>query len=62
MEGRSWMDKLAVFFRPRISDCVDLRVSLEFFFGKAMEDCPPVYRGTNQMLTFIFDLDKLTRK
>ena len=62
MEGRSWMDKLAVFYQPRIADCVNLRVALEFFFGKAMEDCPPVYRGTNQILTFIFDLDKLTRK
>lgn len=62
MDGRSWMDKLAIYYQPNIADSVSLRVSLEFFFGKAMEDCPPVYRGTNQILTLVFDLDKIARK
>ena len=48
--------------RPDGSEPSSFLVDAKFFFGKAMEDCPPVYRGTNQMLTFIFDLDKLTRK
>jgi hypothetical protein len=47
---------------PDIADCIKLRVAVELFFGKAMDSCPVVYRGTNQILSLLFDLDKLTRK
>jgi hypothetical protein len=61
-EGKSWMDKFTVFYQPRITDYLSLRVAIELFFGKAMEECPEVYRGTNQMLTLLLDLDRLPRK
>ena len=61
-EGKSWIDKLTVYYMPDIADYIKLRVAVELFFGKAMESCPVVYRGTNQILSLLFDLDKLTRK
>ena len=61
-EGRSWFDKLSVYWQPRIAHCLSLRVSVELFFGGKTDSYPVVYRGTNQKLTFLFDLDKLTRR
>ena len=58
-KGRSWFDKLSVYWQPRISPGVSLRVSVELFFGEATDACPVVYRGTNQKLSLLFDLGKV---
>ena len=58
-EGKSWFDKLSVYWQPRIAPAISLRVSVELFFGEVNEACEVAYRGTNQKVTFLFDLEKL---
>ena len=58
-EGKSGFDKLSVYWQPRIAPCVSLRVAVELFFGEKTEACPVLYRGTNQKMTLVFDLEKL---
>ena len=61
-QGKSWMDKLSFYYNPAISDYVSLRVAVELFFGQKDENCPVLYRGTNQIASLIIDLEKLLRK
>ena len=61
-EGKSWMDKLSFYYQPSISDYVSLRVAVELFFGQKDDNCPVLYRGTNQIASLIIDLDNLLRK
>ena len=58
-EGRSWFNKLSVYWQPRIAPCISLRVAVELFFGEANDACPVAYRGTSQKLTLLLDLEKL---
>ena len=60
-EGKSWFDKLTVYYQPDIADCIKLKVAVDLFFGPKTEECPVAYRGTTQRLSLLFDLDKLTR-
>ncbi|MBP5537666.1 MAG: hypothetical protein J6X64_04935 [Bacteroidales bacterium] len=61
-EGKSWMNKFAFFYQPSISDYVSLRVAIELFFGQKDDNCPVLYRGTNQIASLIIDLEHLLRK
>ena len=51
-------DKLELYWQPRISDFVSLRLSSVFHFGMSL---PEVYLGSQQAFTLIFSLDALRR-
>lgn len=61
-EGRSWMDKMSFYYQPVISDYVSLRVAIELFFGQRDENCPVLYRGSNQIASLIVNLESLLKK
>ena len=58
-EGKSWFDKLSLYWEPRIAPAISLKVAVELFFGEVNEACEVAYRGTNQKISFLFDLEKL---
>lgn len=57
-DNTSSYDKLELYWQPRISDFVSLRLSSVFHFGMYL---PEVYLGSQQAFTLIFSLDALRR-